>query len=56
MCATQGRDHIRAQQREERLNTAPHFLCHYDTKTALCAAMGRSREPGKKHTSIVKPV
>jgi hypothetical protein len=48
MCAT-----------KQRLNTAPHFLYHYEkkeTKTALCAAIGRSREPEKKHTSTVRPV
>jgi hypothetical protein len=27
-----------------------------NTKTALCAAFGRSREPEKKHTSIARPI
>jgi hypothetical protein len=26
-----------------------------NTKTALCAAIARSRVPGKKHISIVRP-
>jgi hypothetical protein len=50
--------HPGTAEREERPNIAPHFLYHYDknTKTALCAAIGRSREPEKKHISVVRPV
>jgi hypothetical protein len=41
---------------EERLNKVSHFLYHYDTnrKIPLYAAIRRSREPKKKHISIVK--
>jgi hypothetical protein len=46
-------------EREERLNTVPHFLYRYEKKehkNCIVCRIGRSREPEKKNTSIVIPV